>query len=105
MRTTPRSKSLTSVSLLRAHFAFQLNDPEKDGGRGAVLARYPTVEIIDADVEVQSELRVAVVVDHIGDGSCKEISVGDYNRRVSKCCAFKRAVGFNSAEQRQPEPR
>ena len=72
--------------LLRRHFAFQLEDPKKDVGRGAVLPRNPTVEIVDADVEVQSELRVAVVVDHVGDGSCVEIPVGHHNRR--KCCAF-----------------
>jgi hypothetical protein len=105
LRTLPDRALDVPVLLLRLHFAFQLDDPEKDVGRGTTLLREPTVEIVEADVEVQSELRVTVVVDHIGNGSCEEISVGHYNRHISKCCAFKRPVGLNSAEQRQPELR
>lgn len=84
----------------RSRFILQLDDPKKDLGRGAAFPREPTVEIVDADVEGQNEVRVAVVVDHVGDGSYVKISVSHHNRRVRKCCAFKRRVGLNSAAQR-----
>ena len=61
--------------LLRPYFAFELDDPAKDVGRGAIFPRGPTVEIVDADVDDQSNVRLAVVVDHICDGVYEEIPI------------------------------
>ena len=46
--------------------SFQVDDLEKDGHRGTPFPRDPKVEIVHADVEPFSDLRVAVVVDYVG---------------------------------------
>jgi hypothetical protein len=58
------------------HLAFQVDDAKKDVGRGTASPPKPAFEIVDAHVERQSNLGVAVVVDHIADGSYVQFSVG-----------------------------
>jgi hypothetical protein len=79
------------LHVLRLYFASQLDDPEKERGRGTALSGEPTVEIVGRDVEDQSDVRFAVVVDHIANGSYVEISVGHHTKNARKHCASLRS--------------
>jgi 5-methylcytosine-specific restriction enzyme A len=68
--------------LLRFYFAFQLDDAQKDLGRRTALPGQPKVQIVGSHVEDKSDLRFAVVVDHITDGSYVQVSVSLHGKKA-----------------------
>lgn len=85
-RVACAASAMPTVHVLRLHFAFQLDNPEKYLGRGTALSGEPTVEIVGRDVKDQGDLPVAVVVDHIADGFYVEISVSHHAKDPQAPC-------------------
>jgi hypothetical protein len=82
----------SALHLLCLYFALEREDAEKDVRRGTALTGEPTLEIVGPYVELQSDLRIAVVVDHIADGSYVEFSVGIHAKKHSQALCLTHGI-------------
>ena len=75
---------------------FQVDDLEKDSRRRAPLPRDPKLEIVHPDVEPLSDLRVAVVVDYLGNGLYVQLPI------VTRHADSRSQATYLAAQKRKP---